>query len=134
MRIARIVSEISSSSVQPSISAPRWIEHTFGRPHQRHRADQAGQLIHGIEHLFHLVLRLDIHGQFIAVACGRVDQPLVEPALAHDLLLLDAVLLRKLLEIEVVQKSDNAPEIDRIAVAELFGKIAHHAFHGLRVL
>lgn len=34
-------------------------------------ADQAGQLVRRIEHLFHLMFRRDVHGQRVAVACDR---------------------------------------------------------------
>ena len=57
---------------------------------------------------------------------GRgVDQPLVEVALAHDLLRLDAVLIGIALKVQIMQQADNAPEIHFVPVTELLREIAH---------
>ena len=61
------------------------------------------------------MLRLDIHANRPAVAAYRVDNALLCTALAQQLGRLDTVLLRPLLEINVMQQTDNAPEFRVIA-------------------
>ena len=80
------------------------------------------------------MLRGHIHRDGVAVADHRVDQPLLQAPLPHDLLLLDAVLLRVPLKIQVVQQANQPPEIGFLAVAQLLGKVAHDALHDLGVL
>ena len=73
------------------------------------------------------MLRLDVHRDAVAMAGRGVDQPLVEIALAHDLLRLDAVLVGITLKVQVMQQADNAPEIHLVPIAELLREVAHDA-------
>ena len=50
------------------------VERAFRRTHQRHRADEPRQLVHGVQHLFHLVLGRNVHRQQIAMARRCVDK------------------------------------------------------------
>ena len=106
----------------------------FGGAHQRHRADEAGQLVHGVEHLFHFMLRRDIHRDAVAVAADGVDQPLVRAVFPQDFLAADAVLIGILFKIQVVEKARQAPEILLLPVTELTGEIAQHPLHRPGVL
>ena len=56
------------------------------------------------------MFRRDVHGQRVAVACDRMNEALVDAALAQQLLLLCAVLLGPLLEIQIVQNADGLPQ------------------------
>ena len=80
------------------------------------------------------MLRLDIYCDAVAVAGRGMDGRLVHTRLAHQLLRFDAVLLRELLKIQIVQQSDRRPEIGLAAVAELFGIPAHDRLDRQRVL
>ena len=65
------------------------------------------------------------------MAAYRVNDTLVCTALAQQLGRLDTVLLRPLLEINVVQQADNASEF-RVITA-LLGKTAHDALNRQRM-
>lgn len=77
------------------------------------------------------MLRLDIRANCPAVAAYRVNDTLVCTALAQQLGCLDTVLLRPLLEINVVQQADNA--LGFRVIAALLGKIAHDALNRQRM-
>lgn len=83
--------------------------------------DETGQFVGGKEHLFHLMHRLDVHRQPVAVAAHRVDEVLVRAALSQQLRRLDAVLVGVLLKVDVVEQAHVAPEIHVLAVAQLLG-------------
>ena len=53
------------------------VHHALAGAHQRRRADEAGQLVGGEEHLFHLVLGFYVAAQAVAVADHGVDEALV---------------------------------------------------------
>ena len=93
---------------------------------------EPGQLIGGVKHLLHLVLRCKSR-QRPNVADNPVDQPGVVIQPAEDFLHFDAVRLRPALEIEVVQQPDQPPEILLIPVSQFIGKPPHHPFNGDRV-
>ena len=63
-----------------------------------------------------------------------MNQPFVRAAFFQQLAALDAMRLRPLLKVDIVQQADDAPEICLIAVAQLLGKPAHDALDRLRVL
>ena len=75
-----------------------------------------------------------IEVQAVAMARGGADEALVKTVFPHDLLRLDAVLIGIHLKVEVVEKTDDLPEIRFIAVAELFRVPAHHVGDGVGVL
>ena len=75
------------------------------------------------------MLRLDVAALSIGVAGGRVDDFRFQPCLLHQLLTFDAVLLRILFKVQIVQQPDDSPEVLLLAVAKLSGKTAHHLFH-----
>ena len=79
------------------------------------------------------MFRRDVHGQRVTVACDRMNEALVDAALAQQLLLLCAVLLRPLLEIQIVQNADGLPEIRLVSVAELIRVPAQHIAHDASV-
>ena len=54
------------------------ILHTLRRQHPHDGADEARELVRGVEDLLHLVLGLHVDGQQIAVTHDRVDQALVD--------------------------------------------------------
>lgn len=58
-----------------------------------------------------------------------MNEALVDAALAQQLLLLCAVLLGPLLEIQIVQNADGLPEIRLVSVAELIRVPAQHIAH-----
>ena len=80
------------------------------------------------------MLRGHIHRDGVAMADHGVDQPFLNAPLTQNLLLLDAVLLRILLKIQIMQQPHQAPELFLIAIAQLPGEIAHHALNNLGVL
>ena len=63
-----------------------------------------------------------------------MNEALVDAALAQQLLLLCAVLLGPLLEIQIVQNADGLPEIRLVSVAELICVPAQHIAHDASVL
>ena len=75
--------------------------------------------------------RLYIAAQAIAMAAHGVDELLTAAGLLQQLRGLDAVLLWPLLEINVVQQADNAPEL-RVITA-LLRKTAHDALNRQRM-
>ena len=79
------------------------------------------------------MLRLDIDAQAVTVADDRVDQPLVRAARLKQLDALLAVLVRPLLKVDVVQQTDNRPEIGFIAVPQLVCHPTHDVGNGQRV-
>ena len=80
------------------------------------------------------MLGLYVDGYCVAVACGCMYQPLIQPLFAHELLTFYAVLLWVQLKVEVMQQTDNAPEIGLVAVAELVCEVFHNAGHDKPVL
>ena len=110
------------------------IIHALRGAHQRHGADQAGQLVGGVEHLLHCVLGLYVHSQTVAVAGRRMDDGLVQPRRAHDFLLLDAVLAGPALEIQIMEQSHDRPEIGLVLIAQRARKIRHDARNDLGML
>ena len=78
--------------------------------------------------------RLHVAHQTVAVGTHRVDQIGVTACLFQQLRRLEAMLLRPHLEVDVVQQTGRGPEIRVLAVAQLVGIPAHHAFYGQRVL
>ena len=62
----------------------------------------------------------------IAVACRCVNDRFVKPLLAHKLLTFNAVLLGILLKVEIVQQTDNAPEICLVRIAKLLCEVFHN--------
>ena len=80
------------------------------------------------------MLRTDVHGDAIAMAGRGVDDGFVQTGLAHQLLLLDAVLIGELLKVKVVQQADDAPELSLVAIAQLLCEILHHTGNDLCVL
>lgn len=63
------------------------------------------------------------------MADRRVDDLRLQSGILHQLLLPNTMLLRILLEIQIVQQTDHCPEIFLLPVAQLPGKIAHDPFH-----
>ena len=74
-----------------------------------------------------------IHRDAPAVAGSRVDQALVYALFPHDLLRFDAVLLRILFKIQIVQQAGIRPEVGFFLITKLPGHPAHHALHRHRV-
>ena len=79
------------------------------------------------------MLRLHIDRKHITVACHGMNEPFVDTARAHYLLLLNAVQIGIFFKIEIVQKSRPPPEILFVRAAELPRKIPHNSFdrHGV---
>ena len=102
----------------------------LGGAHEGGGADEAGELVAGEEDLLHLMLGLDVAHLAPTVAGGGVDEGLVQADLTHELLGLDAVLLGPLLEVQVVEETDDIPEFGVVAITQLPGEPLHDRPHG----
>jgi hypothetical protein len=60
--------------------------------------------------------------------------PLVNTVLSHDLLGLDAMLLRILFKVQIVKQSDYSPELFLIAITKFPCKIPHGSLYDLCML
>ena len=110
------------------------VVHALARAHEGDRADEAGQLVGGKEHLFHLMHGLHVGAQAIAMRTDGVNHVLAHAGGAQQLRGFPAVLLGPVFKVDIVQKTHGGPVIGVGAVAQLVGIPAHHALHGQRVL
>lgn len=90
--------------------------HAFGRevgdtggPHQGGGHDDAGQLVHGKQALFHGGFGLHVAHQAVAVALDRADIRVGDALRRQQLLHMAAVLLGIFLEVHIVQIADRRP-------------------------
>ena len=80
------------------------------------------------------MLRLHVHVQPIRVAADGVDHILPHAPFPQQFRRLDAMLLGKLLEIDIVQQPHEPPELLLIGKAQFPGIPAHHPLHRQRML
>src|ERR1035437_9829120 len=67
------------------------------------------------------------------MAGSCMDQPFIEAFVPHNFLRFNAVLIGVLFEIQVMQKSDNPPELF-LTNGKIFGKISHYTFNNQGML
>lgn len=105
--------------------------HAFGRevgdtggPHQGGGHDDAGQLVHGKQALFHGGFGLHVAHQAVAVALDRADIRVGDALRRQQLLHMAAVLLGILLEVHIVQIANRRP------MRGILAEMLRHNRHG----